>query len=302
MKKLKIFIMLCFIAIPMLKNIVNAQQKSLPFKYEELTAPEFVLAVELSGKTCIIPMGILEKHGPHLPLGTDLLDSREIALRAAKTEYAVVFPPYYFGQIFEAKHQPGAIAYSPELIWKMLEETCDELGRNGFTKIVVVNGHGGNTNFINYFCQAQLSKKRNYAVVFFKDDDDPEVYKKIESLRKTTGGGHADEIETSILFAHRPDLVHADLGKTQSGADLKRMEHVSRGYTGIWWYAKYPNHYAGDGSVANKEIGELALNSSANQLVALLKTIKKDKTILELQDEFFKKAENPIQTKQGEGK
>jgi creatinine amidohydrolase len=236
-------------------------------------------------------------------LGTDLLDAREVALRAVKIEYAVVFPCYYFGQISEARYQPGAIAYSPELIWKMLEETCDELGRNGLTKIVLVNGHGGNVNFLNYFCQAQLSKKRNYAVIFYTrltvlDNLDLEVNKKIDALRKTTiGGGHADEIETSMIFAHRPDLVHLDMAKNESGADLKRMDYLVNGYTGIWWFAKYPNYYAGDGSVANKEIGELALNSLANNLADLLKIIKKDKTVLELQDEFYKKAENPIQTK-----
>ena len=92
----------------------------LPIQYEELTAPQIVEAVAKSGGVCIIPMGILEKHGPHLPVGTDLLSIREVALRAAKQEYAVVFPDYYCGQIFEAKHQPGAIAYSTDLIWKLL--------------------------------------------------------------------------------------------------------------------------------------------------------------------------------------
>lgn len=294
----KTLLSLAFIGIQALLNFNFAQTKLLPVNYEELTAPEFVQALNLSGKTCIIPMGILEKHGPHLPLGTDLLDAREIAYRAVRKEYAVVFPPYYFGQIFEAKHQPGAIAYSADLIWKVLEETCDELSRNGFNKIVLVNGHGGNTNFINYFCQAQLAKRKNYVVILFTDNDEEEVTKKINSLRKTTGGGHADEVETSMLFAHRPDLVHIEKAKSQAGTDLNRLIQITNAYTGIWWYAKYPNHYAGDGSVASKEIGELALNSSANQLAALLKLIKMDNTILDLQQEFYEKSENPAETKQ----
>ena len=187
----KIIFTLSLIAMQFLMNFANAQPKSLPVKFEELTAPELVQAVERSENTCIIPMGILEMHGAHLPLGTDLLDVREVVLRAVKTEYAVVFPPYYFGKIFEGMHQPGAIAYSPELIWKMLEETCDELGRNGFTKIVLVNGHGGNNDFINYFVNAQMSKKRNYAVILYTrltvlDNLDSESIKKINTLRKTT--------------------------------------------------------------------------------------------------------------------
>ncbi len=82
----------------------GAVSADLRIQYEELTAPDFIRAVEKSGATAVIPMGILEKHGPHLPLGTDLLDIREVVLRAARQEYTIVFPPYYFGQIFEAKH------------------------------------------------------------------------------------------------------------------------------------------------------------------------------------------------------
>ena len=107
-----------------------ASSSDLPVKWGELTAPNFIKAVEKSAGLCLIPIGVFEKHGPHLPLGTDLIDVREIALRAAKKEYALVFPEYYFSQILEAKHQPGTIAYSPKLIWDILQETCDEKERS----------------------------------------------------------------------------------------------------------------------------------------------------------------------------
>src|ERR1700757_426669 len=67
--------------------------------WEELPAADFRDGVRRSRGTCLLPFGILEKHGPHLPLGTDLLDVRYAALHAAEQEYAVVFPEYYFGQI-----------------------------------------------------------------------------------------------------------------------------------------------------------------------------------------------------------
>src|SRR3974390_780478 len=92
----------------------NGQAK-LSTKWEELTANDFRAAIAKSQGTCLLPFGILEKHGPHLPLGTDLLNVRYVSEHAALEEYAVVFPEYYAGQIFEAKHQPGTIAYSPEL-------------------------------------------------------------------------------------------------------------------------------------------------------------------------------------------
>ncbi|RPH35037.1 creatininase family protein, partial [bacterium] len=164
---------------------------ALPVQYEELTALEFVDAVAKSEGVCVIPIGILEKHGPHLPLGTDLLTIRETVLRASRKEYCVVFPEYYCGQIFEAKHQPGAIAYSTELQWKLLQETCDELGRNGFTKIILANGHGGNNSFLSYFCQSQLADRKPYSVILFAPDADPVLEKRLSALRKTTEGGHA---------------------------------------------------------------------------------------------------------------
>jgi creatinine amidohydrolase len=65
-------------------------------RWEELTAPAFVRAVERAASTAVLPIGIIEKHGPQLPLGTDLINVRELALRAAAQEYAIVFPPWPF--------------------------------------------------------------------------------------------------------------------------------------------------------------------------------------------------------------
>jgi hypothetical protein len=67
-------------------------QGKLSVHWEELTAADFRSAIQQSQGTCLLPFGILEKHGPHLPLGTDLLDVRYAALHAAEQEYAVVFP------------------------------------------------------------------------------------------------------------------------------------------------------------------------------------------------------------------
>src|SRR5207245_2592083 len=110
-------------------------QSKLSTKWEELTAADFRDAIRLSKGTCLLPFGILEKHGPHLPLGTDLINVRHASLQAAQQEYAVVFPQYYFGQIFEAKHEPGTIAYNMELQLRRSQKTTDELASNGRKKI-----------------------------------------------------------------------------------------------------------------------------------------------------------------------
>jgi creatinine amidohydrolase len=270
----------------------------LPVLYEELTAPEFIQAVARAEGTCIIPVGILEKHGPHLPLGTDLIDCREVALRAARQEYTIIYPAYYVGQIFEAKHQPGTIAYSTQLMLDLLQETCDELGRNGITKIILVNGHGGSEYFLRFFCQTQLASKKDYAVFLFDPSDDSSMEEALKKLRKTTLDGHAGEEETSSMLAHRPDLVHLDRAGQQSGEDEKRLAHLRHAYTGIWWYASQPNHYRGDGSFGTKEFGETLLRLEAGLLTEMIRSVKKDTVTLELQKRFFEDSATPLKTKQ----
>ena len=74
------------IAIFALFSCAASSQEKLSVHWEELTAEDFVKGVQRSGGTCMLPFGILEKHGPHLPLGTDLLDVRYAALHAAEQE------------------------------------------------------------------------------------------------------------------------------------------------------------------------------------------------------------------------
>lgn len=270
-------------------------QETLPYKMEDLTSPRFARAVALAKGVCIIPLGIIEKHGPHLPLGSDLYESREAAFRAAQQEYAIVFPPYYFGQIYEARHQPGTMAYSNELVWKMLEETCDELSRNGLKKIVLVNGHGGNGSFLQYFCQSQLAKRKDYIVVLFQEGRDPVYGKEIASLKQAKLDGHAGEEETSMMTVINPSIVDQSALKAESGLDQARLAKVPFGYVGIWWYAKYPNHFASDINTPNPKLGELLLKSWSGQVAELVKYLKNNNTIEQLQEEFFRRADNPLQ-------
>ena len=114
--------------------------EDLPPRWDDLTAQQWPEAIERSGQTVVLPFGVLEKHGMHAPIGSDIIKAREVALRAAKREYAVVFPDYIFGQIHEARHQPGTFAVSDHLALDNLDATCEEIARNGFTKIVIVKG------------------------------------------------------------------------------------------------------------------------------------------------------------------
>jgi len=272
----------------------NAQTK-LSTKWEELTAADFRDAISQSKGACILPFGILEKHGPHLPLGTDLLNVRYASLHAAATEFAVVFPEYYFGQIFEAKHEPGTIAYSRDLQLKLLQETTDEMARNGCKKILIVNGHGGNESLIPYFAQSQLDKPHDYVVYALMG----ERSRPGGPAKKSTGVDyHAGENETANTMVSHPELVHIDRAKQESGADQAHIKLPEDVYTGIWWYGRFPDHYSGDGSVARPELGQWNLDGWVASIVEALRAVKADDASLRLQNEFYEKAKHPLDTKQ----
>ena len=270
----------------LIANYCTAQ--TLPARWDELVASDWSKALQQSDSTCILPIGILEKHGPHAPIGSDLIHVREWAARATKKEYAVVFPDYFYGQINEARHQPGTFSLPPTVVWDLLDATCTEIARNGFKKIVIINGHGGNPNLLQYFVQTQLDKKRDYAVYFFTPGRDSAYNAKVKNIRKSdpAGDSHAGENETSTLLYLRPELVKMDSAKIESGENLKRLA-IPNVYTAIWWYSSYPNHYAGEGNVATANLGKVITENTVASLAQALKAIKADNKTLRLQNEFF---------------
>jgi creatinine amidohydrolase len=179
-------------------------------------------------------------------------------------------------------------------MWNMLEETCRELARNGLKKIVLVNGHGGNSSFLQYFCQAQLAKQEDYIVVLFQEGRDPINGKEIQALKKAKLDGNAGEEETSMMSVITPSLVDMKALKAESGLDQERLKALPFGYTGIWWYAKYPNHFASDVNTPNEKLGELLLTSWSSQVAELVRYLKKNNTIEQLHEEFFRRADNPV--------
>jgi len=269
---------------------ISLRAQQLHSRWDELTASDWPRALTTSAHTCILPIGILEKHGPHVPIGSDLIQVREWAARATKKEYAVVFPDYFYGQINEARHVPGSFALPERVVWDLLEATCDEIARNGFDKIVIINGHGGNPELIRYFIQTRLERRRNYAVYFFEPNSDSVYRRQLAALHRSDPAGdqHAGERETSSILYLRPDLVQMDSASNESGVNQHRL-NIPNVYTAIWWYADYPNHYAGDGSKATSAEGQLVTEHTIGQLVEALRAVKADTRTLQLQKEYFDK-------------
>jgi creatinine amidohydrolase len=256
-------------------------------KWEELTAPEFEQAVKATGGVCVVPIGVIEKHGDHLPLGTDMMFARYVVDKAAEQEPVIVFPDHFYTQIYEARHQPGAIAIRHELMFDLLENICEEISRNGMKKIILYNAHGGNNEFLPYFMRVMLEKTRDYVVFLANLGITDEAQKKIAALAETKVDGHAGEQETSAMLAIMPDCVRLDRVDKSGGTKLGRLAHLPRCRTAIEWYAEHPQHVAGDGRYAKKEMGEIEVVSIIGYLVKLIRAVKEDTEAMRLTQEFY---------------
>jgi creatinine amidohydrolase len=259
-------------------------------QWEELTAPEFAAAARETG-VCVVAMGVLERHSEHLPLGTDYLVGHAIACRAAEKEPAVVFPPFYFGQIYEARCFPGTVTIKPALLLELIQSVLDEIGRNGFKKIVVYNGHGGNEHMLKFLAQCALWEEKPYSLYMPLDFVGPEGREELEGLRETSFGGHACEIETSMVLGTYPHLVKMERVPEEPGAPLKRMEGLPPTFTGIWWYGDYPEHYAGDARYASEAKGEVLVRLASDYLARYIGAVKADEVVPALTEEFFRRVE-----------
>ncbi|MBN2440535.1 MAG: creatininase family protein [Spirochaetales bacterium] len=256
--------------------------------WENLTSPEFQRAVKTAKNLCILPLGVLEKHSDHLPIGTDMLIINSVAALAAEKEPAVVFPSYYCTQILEARHWPGAIAIGRDLLMNLLENVCDEIARNGFTKILLLNGHGGNNSFLPFFLMSMLEKNKPY-VLYLTGYGFAEQYPEIRKIIETDGNIHAGEVETSLMMALFPDLVKNKNIPNNPALPLRRKKLPPGVSTSIDWYADFPDHYAGDARLSSPEKGKQILAVCVEYTVSVIKAIKEDKTVPELMRKFYNK-------------
>ena len=271
-------------------------------EWEKLTSQDFKKLRDESG-LCILPMGCLERHGDSMPLGTDMIIAKGMVLAATQIEPCVVFPTYYFSQVSESTAFTGAFALDSELLLKTLEATLDEIGRNGFKKILIVNFHGGNDGLLRYYVLSHCSKKKDYLVYLlpsygynFDEDEQSIVNQAILSPEyDKKHGGHADEWEGSLLKAIEPALVKDEYNVSSEPVNpLGRLQHLgSRLVSGYWWYADYPCNVTDRPYLSDEKRGKMLLKVCAEKLAKEIRIVKDDTVTPSLQAEFLKKRENP---------
>lgn len=89
-----------------------------------------------------------------------------------------------------------------------------------------------------------------------------------------------------------------DRSESQSGANQGRLNNIAGLYTPIWWYAAYPNHYAGEGAKATPEFGKFITDHEIASFIKALQEVKADNNTLKLQNEFYDKVDNLQNSKQ----
>jgi len=220
----------------------------MDLKWIELTSPD----LEQPPILAVIPIGSIEIHGPHLPLGIDTMVIERVAVEAVRNLDAVVLPPLPYAYVPENRHFKGTISLSADTFLRLLEEVCDEVYRNGVEKIVVLNGHGGNIRPLRLFIREVLSKKKKYCVYLI-----PEpwglITDVIEEVKETDEIGHACEIETSIALYLFPGLCRLYKVKRPATTGRKPPRGVE---TAVDWSGYAVEGYLGDPRKASSKKDE----------------------------------------------
>ena len=246
--------------------------------WENLRCEEFPDAVRKAKGLCVVPVGCLERHGRHLPLGTDTICARETAIRAAELEPVVVFPTMFFGEKSGAGEFPGTVIFSVETRWQIFKETCCEIYRNGFDKILFLNGHGGNDSMLDFFARNMLQveprvrifrcstnanvKKLNGLTQAIQDerltDEDRAMLQAFVDENRAVG--HACILETAKAYYTHPHTVRLSGITEESGDNTHRFDEMTKmGISSpVAWAANFPNSYgASNQFTVNERIAEV---------------------------------------------
>jgi creatinine amidohydrolase len=249
------------------------------YRYGELTWPEVKEAAE-AGKVAVVPVATIEDHGRHLPIDTDVrlctAVCEEAVSRAA--DRAVLIPPINHGYSPHHMDFPGPITIGAETFIRYGVDVCRSLAHHGFKRILIVNGHGSNTPFVDIMARltvvetGALAAAVNYWAA-------PGVREAAESLResdKVGGMNHACEFETSLYLALRPELVDMSKAVREIGhgptknywtdlvagdGPLVMMEH---------WSALSESGVMGDPTKATAAKGARLLDAAAGGIVELI--------------------------------
>jgi len=277
------------------------------------TSADFAELREASAGVCVIPMGCVEKHGLHLAVGTDILLASHIAYLASQEETFCVFPDFTFSDLPnnfpiapQGSMSEGNITLSLETEMLLLDELCRQISRNGYKKILIYNGHGGNSSWLNAFMRKLGNSKRDFVLatsnlglpaphdmarylIEHGTGSIPELTAEDEQtlLKQRREGmlsGHAGMGECALMMGTDPSAVHFEMLGRESGKPTGRAGKLRRAGVRLaddGWDINVPNAYYGDDPYGCTEtIGKASVRIEVERLVRAVRAYKEDDYLL----------------------
>jgi creatinine amidohydrolase len=234
---------------------------------EEMTTDE----VEAALATCrsvVIPFGVMEAHGPHLPLSTDTIQAYDAAKRAAKLTRVFVAPPVPYGYCRSLAGHPGTISVSAETMRRLAADILRSMYAQGFRNFILYSGHASTLQMaaLEEGADGILADCADANVAIILEYD--VLLKRAGKLVETPGDMHAGEIETSRMMAARPGLVRQEKLPEPSGRESARPILV-RDLRRYW-----PSSVLGASRKASAEKGEQLAQIAAEYLAEVVKKLE----------------------------
>jgi len=174
-------------------------------KLDELTYPKIQELLDDGVDTLLWPVGTMEAHGRHAPVGTDNYCAEEIAWRLADRLNWPVAPTLNYGVTSGLIAYPGGVRIPKPQYEELVQIILSDFLRMGFKRIIVVNGHGGNTESLGKVVKDMIAEDRGKRHLVIVDW----WYIAVDALKEVYGrpGGHAALDETAAIVAYRPELI-----------------------------------------------------------------------------------------------
>ncbi len=254
---------------------------AVKYRYEEFTWPEIREAVA-ANRVCVIPVGTIEQHGPHLPLVTDVLTSGEMSRLAVERipNEAILLPAVCYA--FNEHHLdfPGTIAVEGDTFVRYVTDIGRSLAHHGFRKILLVNGHGSNVPFLDIATRNITNRTEAIcAMVPWWNLLPPELLRELRESEFPGGMAHGCELETSVLLHLRPDLVQ--FHKAERDINFQKSDFIywdlAAGSPVFFqeWFSRYSKTgTVGDPTKATAEKGRRFVEAVVDRLVALIRDFR----------------------------
>ena len=240
--------------------------------WHEQTAPDF----DVEGILPVLCIGATEQHALHMPVGTDtLLASAVVKAAAEKAKGKILLlPVQHVGYSPHHRFAKGYLTLSQTTMFNYYMEICRCVFENGYKKLLIVSGHGGNQSCLQTVVN-ELAAQYDYRAVLLRYWDP--VRNDIRTIRESVSGGmgHAGEFETSVMMHAHPELVKEDRIKEYPPARIDRYYDPDlQAGNPIWQYKTFDT-YSPDGNIgqphlASPEKGEKFFTAAVNGLADLM--------------------------------